>query len=502
MVESQADFMSVLEETLLLAQADSTKSSESAQCRLEHLLSTYFQEDPVGAHFRSMICYGCGGVSVSLVDFNTFIVAPQSKFVLQLHSTSLPLPIRLQRASTEATKELRANTLKQAQASVQFMLQYVSKYFFAGNTDIEFFSGEPSSIPATWISCIITGLVERPDLSSVDCPLLADLQHRIIKSLEYSVALKLVKPRSRFFSTDSAVAWKKESEDTTDYDKLYLKACSDFPEHLADLLGSELYLDELAGVEVSHSYPEVEQRFQLLYEKAPPRSVQGVDLQLGKDNVEIGGTVVALHQYLSPKFLAYYTVDHDASCSYMRDERSEHKKERKIRVASMDHVDTKPTWLQFGDSVDVYLYLSQKASAAEEKWLFIVNYVMNLLVEMVNSRVKATIGGKGRRLELMRKRDYRVAVGSASNPLEGNYGKHGDAKNGIVIPGDIDYSTYQLMVPTLCIQNYAHANTKIQWSPVSDPSYTAGVVTQECVLFHIQLLNVNELFQHWVSNGL
>ena len=98
----------------------------------------------------------------------------------------------------------------------------------------------------------------------------------------------------------------------------------------------------------------------------------------------------------------------------MRDERSEHKKERKIRVASMDHVDTKPTWLQFGDTTDVYLYLSQKASAAKEKWLFIVNYMMNLLFEMVNSRIKATQGGKGRRLELMRKRDYRVAVGSAS----------------------------------------------------------------------------------------
>ena len=499
MVESQAECMSVLEETLLLAQADSTKSSESAQRRLELLLATYFQEDSVGAHFRSMICYGCGGVSVSLAEFNTFIVAPKSKFVLQLQTTSSHLPIRLQRASTEATKELRANTRKQAHASVKFMLQYVSQNFFFGNKDIEFFSED---IPDRWTNCIIAGMVERSILNSVDCPSLSDLQHRIIKSLEYSVALKLVKPRSWFFSVESAQAWKKESEDTTDYDKLYLKACSDFPEHLADLLGSQLYLDELAGVEVSHSYPEVEKRFQLLYGKAPPRTVQGVDLQLGKDNVEIGGTVVALHQYLSPKFLAYYTVDHDASCSYMRDERSEHKKERKIRVASMDHVDTKPTWLQFGDSVDVYLYLSQKASAAEEKWLFIVNYVMNLLVEMVNSRVKATIGGKGRRLELMRKRDYRVAVGSASNPLEGNYGKHGDAKNGIVIPGDIDYSTYQLMVPTLCIQNYAHANTKIQWSPVSDPAYTAGVVTQECVLFHIQLLNVNELFQHWVSNGL
>ena len=126
MVQSQHDCMAVLEETLLLAQADSTKSVESAQ-RLDCLLSTYFQEDPVGAHFRFMICYGCGGVAVSFADFNTFIVAPQSKFVLQLQSLSVHLPIRLQRASTEVTKELCANTLKQVQASVKFMLQYVSK---------------------------------------------------------------------------------------------------------------------------------------------------------------------------------------------------------------------------------------------------------------------------------------------------------------------------------------------------------------------------------------
>ena len=54
-------------------------------------------------------------------------------------------------------------------------------------------------------------------------------------------------------------------------------------------------------------------------------------------------------------------------------------------MASIDHVDTKPTWLQFGDTSYIYLHLSQKASAAEEKWLFIVNFVMNTLVDMVNS---------------------------------------------------------------------------------------------------------------------
>jgi len=187
----------------------------------------------------------------------------------------------------------------------------------------------------------------------------------------------------------------------------------------------------------------------------------------------------------------------------MTDERSSHKKERKIRVASPDHVDTKPVWLQFGDTADVYLYLSQKASVAEEKWLSIVNFVMNLLVEFVNKRIKEF--SPGRKLEgsdLMRTRSYGVVVSSASNPIQGNYGWHRDGKNGIVDEGDAKYNSSQLMVPTLCLQNYAHSNTRIEWAPLTDPTYIAGTVHHECVLFHLQLLYVNEKYKHHVSPGL
>jgi hypothetical protein len=236
-----------------------------------------------------------------------------------------------------------------------------------------------------------------------------------------------------------------------------------------------------------------------MHKQAPPRRVSKHDLMLGKDSLEIGGTVVALHQCVSPSFLSSYTVDHDSSCAYMRDVRSSRKKNRKIRVAALDHVDTLPTWLQFGDTTDVCLCLSQKASVAEEQWLSVVNFVMNLLVDFVNSAIKAKHGGKVRKFELLRKRDYRVAVGSASNPLEGNFGWHQDGKNGIVDVGDTNYSTFQLMVPTLCLQNYSHSNTTIEWAPISEPHFIAGAITQECILLHIQLLGVNEKFRHHVS---
>jgi hypothetical protein len=58
----------------------------------------------------------------------------------------------------------------------------------------------------------------------------------------------------------------------------------------------------------------------------------------------------------------------------------------KIRVSSVHHVNTQPIWLQFGETSDVYLYLSQKASV--KAWLKVVNHVMKLLVDYVNEDIK------------------------------------------------------------------------------------------------------------------
>jgi hypothetical protein len=115
--------------------------------------------------------------------------------------------------------------------------------------------------------------------------------------------------------------------------------CSAFPDYLHDLLGQHQYLDQLAGVvDLGHPNPDVVARFQQMYDQAPVGHVDKHDLLLGNDNSpEIGGTVLALHQFISPLFLAHYTMDHDACCSYMMDERSSQKKNRKIPVASRRH---------------------------------------------------------------------------------------------------------------------------------------------------------------------
>jgi len=496
-LESQSHCYAVLAETLVLAQAEHL--TLDSQERLDLLLLSYFQEDAPGDRFRSMICYGRDDLQVSTHDFNNFIVLPGSHFAMELYSSKVRVPIQLQRIPHAMEKQLHLDTLGHAHTTVDFVLDYVAKHYFPGNEDIAYFS---STVPERWKNHIIGKDDNRGKLQIVDVPSLQELQKRIRISLEFSCGQKLISPRSKFFNIASATAWRSEATPAVhkiDYQDLYLKGCSDFPVHLAGILGSDQYLDHLAGVDVGHAYPEVEARFQKMYDQAPSRHVDGIDLKLGKDSLKIGGTVVAIHQYISPSFLAYYTVDHDSSCAYMKDQRSGHKKERKIRVAALDHVDTKPVWLQFGDTSDVYLYLSQKASAAEEKWLSIVNFVMNLLVQFVNTRIKMQHGIRVQEFELMRKRNYRVAVGSASNPLEGNYGWHSDGKNGIVVIGDTGYSSFQLMVPTLCLQNYAHPTTKITWAPNCDPSFIAGLVRQECILFHIQLLGVNEKFKHRVS---
>jgi hypothetical protein len=87
-----------------------------------------------------------------------------------------------------------------------------------------------------------------------------------------------------------------------------------------------------------------------VHDQPPARHVDGHDLKLGKGSLEMGGAVVAIHQHITPSFLA--------SCAWMKDEGSSHKKERKICVAWLDHVDASLTWLQFGDANDACLCVS------------------------------------------------------------------------------------------------------------------------------------------------
>jgi hypothetical protein len=45
-------------------------------------------------------------------------------------------------------------------------------------------------------------------------------------------------------------------------------------------------------------------------------------------------------------------------------------------IASSKHTNCKPIFVHVGDTKDVYLYLSQKASAAEASWFKVVNWTI------------------------------------------------------------------------------------------------------------------------------
>jgi hypothetical protein len=208
------------------------------------------------------------------------------------------------------------------------------------------------------------------------------------------------------------------------------------------------------------NHPQVVKAVSRLLSQAPPPHVEKKYLKIGQGfDAELGGTVIAVHQFLSPEFLAYYLVDHDSSCMYMQEIRSAHKKDRKIRVASVHHVSNQPIWLQFRSSDSAYLSLSRAASPAAEKWLIIVNYVMDLLVKFVSSSIQRACPTQhvpeGNLLRLCR---YGTWVGNTGNPRTGNYGCHHDAKPGLVDPSDPRFSCFQLMVPTLCLQNHSMAD--------------------------------------------
>jgi hypothetical protein len=83
--------------------------------------------------------------------------------------------------------------------------------------------------------------------------------------------------------------------------------------------------------------------------------------------------------------------------------------------------------------------------------------------------------------------------------LDGNYGAHGDNRNGTVSKDDPEFSRFMLTVPTLCLQNYAQETTRISWCPRSDTKWVAGTVWQFFCLIHIQLIAVQEFFLHHVS---
>jgi hypothetical protein len=172
-----------------------------------------------------------------------------------------------------------------------------------------------------------------------------------------------------------------------------------------------------------------------------------------------GGTVFALHNgFLSAKWVAAYLVDTDNNL-FMDDARafSLNSKERKLRIFLIAHTFDQPSWLQFGEKRNVYLYLSQKASAAEEGWLSISSYVINLLINFINDMLDSETEA------CYKFQPVEYDAGVVNLAEMGSYGLQHDAKFGLVYPSIPSYSSFFLMVPTLAIQNHSAPSSHISW---------------------------------------
>jgi len=467
----------------------------------------YFQNGSSKSNiFRSLICHNDANIPVTVEDFNKYVVQPYSNFELKLggplHSD---LPIHLQEIDDPASHH--KNILQHAHSKVGFVLDH-----YQHPRTVEISSFRKAMFPLSWHNAIL-GMEGKSKRFLTSVPSLRELYSRIECSIQFSFEAKS-KPQSRqpFFSVASGRAWISQKESvakaTIDHDRLELLAMSKFPTYLNQFLKDRnRYLDELAGAKVPYFVPQVAARFEALIASAPPRRVEGVHLKRSadSDSDDVGGTVVAIHQYLSPAFLAYFTTDQD-SCAYMDDIRSKHKKDRKIRVSSCDHLNSKPVWVQFGDKSDPYLYLSQKASAGEELWLKIVNYVMGLLEAFVNNSVAnsmrteppgphSSFPANDKKYRVPR---YATNVAACGDPLVSLFGKHSDLRPGLASDDLPMFTRDNLVVPTGCIQNHNRSITTISWHTNEDPSHVAGSVTQEQNLIHLQLKSVQVYWKHSV----
>jgi hypothetical protein len=506
-VISQTECWTTLEEAVSLVRSNSRTQEQNR--KLHHLLATCFQaESMTSLTFRSITCHNIAGVGVSLEQFNEFVVQPHSDYEFRLGCPSQTcLPLQLLKIDNIATCDI--NSLEHAHSKVVFVLDH----FQHKRTD-EINSYRHRTLPNTWLNAIL-GLEGKCTKLLAGVPPLPEIHSRIECSIHASFLEKEASKTSRqpFFSRSSGSAWKPtapSAKTEIDYDKLELVAMSKFPAYLNQFLEDRgKYIDELAGVDVPYYVQEVADRFSALVAKAPKRRVEAVHLKrrAASNDDEVGGTVVAIHQYLSPSFLAYFTTDQD-SCAYMDDIRSKHKKDRKIRVSSSDHLNSNPVWVMFGKGSDPYLYLSQKASGGEQLWLKIVNYVMGLLESFVNLQVRFEVRQSGGLFQSQPEKDkvyhvprYATNVAVCGDPLVSLFGRHTDLRPGLDSEAEPRFRQDNLLVPTGCMQNHCRSITTITWYPKEEPSHQAGSVTQEQNLIHLQLKSVQVHWEHAVRSS-
>ena len=485
----------ILGRMAVLLKADTDRNADATA--LNQLFEEHFQDNEQGRKFKSVCCYGrVSQEEIPLTVFNELCILPRTDFQFSLmeKDTSGRLLIQPEALSTENRHKYTNDLCITAKNLISTILRDVVGNHPSASVIRSYYG---SGITTGWVRGILglTARRERP----LALPDLSTLRMRITRVLQLSLLEKGKEPQKQFFSNTNGLLWMQQIDEDFDPTPIYLDACSRFPQYLAERLEVEnTTLDKLAGVMPATRYPEVEEMVRQGFLRAEKR-FDNSDLLLPDGT--LGGTVFALHNgYLSAEWVAAYLVDTDNNI-FMDDVRAKlsNGKERKLRICSIHHTFEDPTWVQFGDTKNVYLFLSQRASTAEAGWLNIASYVINLLIDFANQSVETQTHGRyNKKLAYV---EYGAGVVNLANPSAGSYGAHADAKWGLVDPTVPGYTRFSLIVPTLSIQNFISHSSSISWWANDDQeNKTQASFVQDFVVTHWQLMGVQANYQHGVCS--
>jgi hypothetical protein len=489
----------ILGETVALLQQLHAPSHDLS--RLEFLLSHHFQDNPKGLSFRSLCCFGRTGVDVSLDMFNQLCILPKTDWQVRLSlgndsNVKHVEPTLVDRDTREIyLLDLTALASKNIRAILNDILQN-----HPSSSTISAFLSSPSGLPLSWCTAIL-GLKGVEYQKHFQLPSNPILRHRITLCMDMALQKKRDNPYFKLFCAESGSFWNRP-DDSLDINSIYLKTCSEFPTYLKELLASKATtLDKLAGVKPSTEYPEVTAIVEEGYARASTTGVESHDM-FSPDGSTLAGTVFAMHNgCLSAEWVAAYLVDTDNNM-FMTDMKAKlgNDKDRLMRIYSVHHTFDDPTWIQYGETKNVYMFLSQRASAAEEGWLTIASYIINLLVNCINDKLDGIPGSKQYKLERIQ---YDAGVVNVADPTVGSFAGHTDAKPGLVHPSVPGYSRFLLMVPTLAISNHCSLSSHISWYRRGDLKRTkTAKISQDFVVLHAQLVGVQDEFEHEVRNNV
>jgi hypothetical protein len=344
-------------------------------------------------------------------------------------------------------------------------------------------------------------------------PLLMEMVYYRLRKFE---AYKLV--NTNVSETDGSI-WLDSTVDERQRELLRISAL--FPKYLEKKLASTYryaYLDDIV-ISQSGTLPEEISRNcsrnKDNYVVSPPK-VKWTDL-IGRDNTLLG-TVMQIDNALSPSFVKKFIDAMDKS-SYTQDGKYRIH-DRGYRFTSIGHGEEDgnlPCWLLFGDDITSNLLLSQHINKFEGLLLRIVNYIYHLYSEFVNDSFQRNLGTKAAsKWGLPTDEDgfYDSIMTMVANPVNSTYGMHDDGKPGLCTPNkmadddDVDsskpniYSKFNLVVPTLCIQNHTKKTTRIEFF---DKRYLTdepvGIIQCDVVTLHCQFIGVNQFCSHVVSDS-